>query len=183
MHACILLILTIWLRVIAQGRIIIPATKDRFTNNLPDLISTALCTHKYRWTRPITSNMGNYFLQYVRNCCKPIKLKKVRENVLRHGTTVIPILSERYSYSWAQMEKSNLEVFRNCVAKTVCPAIDRALKNCKNRVYPQLIGVITKTIQGFLFSTVARLTNKTDVTRSNIPSQFIGNDFMKFLYW
>ncbi len=25
----------------------------------------------------------------------PIKLKKVRENVLRHGTTVIPILSRK----------------------------------------------------------------------------------------
>ncbi len=30
------------------GRTIVPATKNRFTNNLPDFISNALCTHKYR---------------------------------------------------------------------------------------------------------------------------------------
>ncbi len=52
------------------GRIIIPATKDRFTNNLPDL-SQLLCV-------PINTDElehGNYLLQYVRNCC-PHKIKK-----------------------------------------------------------------------------------------------------------
>ncbi len=32
----------------SPGRTIVPTTKDRFINNLPDFILTALCTHKYK---------------------------------------------------------------------------------------------------------------------------------------
>ncbi len=60
------------------GRTIVPATKDRFTNNLPDL-SQLLCvpinTDKLD---TITSNMGTIFSNTLETVA-PIKLKKVRE--------------------------------------------------------------------------------------------------------
>ncbi len=65
------------------GRIIIPATKDRFTNNLPDL-SQLLCvpinTDELDTIKldTITSNMGTTFSNTIETVA-PIKLKKVRE--------------------------------------------------------------------------------------------------------
>ncbi len=60
------------------GRTIVPATKDRFTNNLPDL-SQLLCvpinTHELD---KMTSNMGTIFSNTLETVA-PIKLKKVRE--------------------------------------------------------------------------------------------------------
>ncbi len=60
------------------GRTIVPATKDRFTNNLPDL-SQLLCvpinTHELD---KMTSNMGTIFSNTL-EAVAPIKLKKVRE--------------------------------------------------------------------------------------------------------
>ncbi len=60
------------------GRTIFPATKDRFTNNLPDL-SQLLCvpinTHELD---EMTSNMGTIFSNTL-EAVAPIKLKKVRE--------------------------------------------------------------------------------------------------------
>jgi len=106
------------------GRIIIPATIDRFTNNLPDL-SQLLCV-------PITtdeldtiiSNVGTIFSNTLETVAS-IKLKKVRKNVLRHGTTVIPILSRKklviLSANGETLTWKSLELR----GKTVCPAIDR----------------------------------------------------------
>ncbi len=60
------------------GRTIVPATKDRFTNNLPDL-SQLLCvpinTHELD---EMTSNMGTIFSNTL-EAVAPLKLKKVRE--------------------------------------------------------------------------------------------------------
>ncbi len=62
------------------GRIIIPATKDRFTNNLPDL-SQPLCvpitTHELD---EMTSNMGTIFSNTL-GAVAPIKLKKFKFKV------------------------------------------------------------------------------------------------------
>ncbi len=60
------------------GRIIIPATKDRFTNNLPDwsqLLCVPINTNKQD---KMTSNMGSIFSNMLETVA-PIKLKKVRE--------------------------------------------------------------------------------------------------------
>ncbi len=60
------------------GRIIIPATKDRFTNNLPDL-SQLLCEPiNTDELDTITSNMGTIFSNTLETVA-PNKLKKVRE--------------------------------------------------------------------------------------------------------
>ncbi len=61
------------------GRTIVPATKDIFTNNLPDL-SQLLCVPIYtiELLDKITSNMGTIFSNTLETVA-PIKWKKVRE--------------------------------------------------------------------------------------------------------
>ncbi len=76
------------------GRIIIPATKDRFTNNLPDLSQLLCVPINTDELDTITSNMGTIFSNTLETVA-PIKLKRLEKNVLRHGTTVIPILSRK----------------------------------------------------------------------------------------
>ncbi len=75
---CILLILNIWLHVISPGRPIVPVTKDRFTNNLPDL-SQLLCVpiNKNELDKN-TRNIGTIFSNTLETDAS-IKLKKVRE--------------------------------------------------------------------------------------------------------
>ncbi len=77
------------------GRTIVPATKDRFTNNLPDLSQLLCVPITTDELDTITSNMGTIFSNTLETVA-PIKLKKrLDKNVLRHGTTVIPILSRK----------------------------------------------------------------------------------------
>ncbi len=60
------------------GRIIIPATKDRFTNNLPDLSQLLCVPINTDELDTITSNMVTIFSNALETVA-PIKLKKVRE--------------------------------------------------------------------------------------------------------
>ncbi len=60
------------------GRIIIPATKDRFTNNLPDLSQLLCVPINTDELDTITSNMGTIFSNTLETVT-PVKLKKVRE--------------------------------------------------------------------------------------------------------
>ncbi len=57
------------------GRIIIPATKDRFTNNLPDLSQLLCVPINTDELDTITSNMGTIFSNTLESVA-PIKLKK-----------------------------------------------------------------------------------------------------------
>ncbi len=59
------------------GRAIVPATKDRFTNNLPDL-SQLLCVPINNELDKMTSNMGTIFSNMLETVA-PIKFKMVRE--------------------------------------------------------------------------------------------------------
>ncbi len=106
------------------GRIIIPATKDRFTNNLPDLSQLLCVPINTDELDTITSNMGTIFSNTLETVA-PIKLKRLEKNVLRHGTTVIPILSRKIlvflSANGEKVTWKSLELR----GKTVCPAIDR----------------------------------------------------------
>ncbi len=76
------------------GRTIVPATKDRFTNNLPDLSQLLCVPINTNELDKMTSNMGT-ILSNTLETVAPIKLKRLEKNVLRHGTTVIPILSRK----------------------------------------------------------------------------------------
>ncbi len=60
------------------GRIIIPATKDRFTNSLPDLSQMLCVPINTDELDTITSNMGTIFSNTLETVA-PIKLKKFRE--------------------------------------------------------------------------------------------------------
>ncbi len=106
------------------GRTIVPATKDRLTNNLPDLsqlLDVPITTNELD---KITSNMGTIFSNTLETVA-PIILKSLEKNALRHGTTVIPILSRKKliilgangeNLTWKSLELRG---------KTVYPAIDR----------------------------------------------------------
>ncbi len=60
------------------GRTIVPATKDRFTNKLPDLSQLLCVPINTDELDTITSNMGTIFSNTLETVA-PIKLKKVRE--------------------------------------------------------------------------------------------------------
>ncbi len=72
----------------------------------------------------MTSNMDT-ILSNTLETVAPIKLKKVRENVLRHGTTVIPILSRKKLVILSANGEKLTWKFLELRGKTVCPAIDR----------------------------------------------------------
>ncbi len=77
------------------GRTIVPSTKDRFTNNLPDLSQLLCVPINTNELDKMTSNMGTIFSNMLETVA-PIKLKKrLEKNVLRYGTTVIPILARK----------------------------------------------------------------------------------------
>ncbi len=103
------------------GRTIVPATKDRFTNNLPDLSQLLCVPINTDELDKITSNMGTIFSNTLETVA-PIKIKKVRE---KHGTTVIPILSRKklviVSANGEKLTWKSLELR----GKTICPTIDR----------------------------------------------------------
>ncbi len=60
------------------GKTIVPATKDRFTNNLPDLSQLLCVPINTNELDKITSNMGTIFSKSLETVA-PIKLKKIRE--------------------------------------------------------------------------------------------------------
>ncbi len=77
------------------GRIIVPATKDRFTNNLPDLSQLLYVPINTDELNKITSNMGNIFSNTLETVA-PIKLKKVREKrAAPWYNTYTPLSQER----------------------------------------------------------------------------------------
>ncbi len=63
-----------------QGRTIVPATKDRFTNNLPELSQLLYVPITTDELDKITSNMGT-ILSNTLETVAPTKLKKVREKL------------------------------------------------------------------------------------------------------
>ncbi len=71
-RACCILLMAQHYR---PGRTIVPATKDRFTNNLPD-VSQLLCVPiNTNELDKITSNMGTIFSNTLETVA-PVKLKK-----------------------------------------------------------------------------------------------------------
>ncbi len=106
------------------GRIIIPATKDRFTNNLPDLSQLLCVPINTNELDKITSNMGTIFSNMLETVA-PIKLKNIREkravpwyNSYTHSLKKETRNLER---KWRKTNLKSLELH----GKTVCPAIDR----------------------------------------------------------
>ncbi len=114
------------------GRTIVPATKDRFTNKLPDLSQLLCVPINTDVLDKMTSKMGTIFSNMLETVA-PIKLKRLEKNVLRHGTTVIPILSSKklviLSANGEKLTWNSLELR----GKTVCPT---GSKSCQDRAYP-----------------------------------------------
>ncbi len=106
------------------GRIIVPATKDRFTNNLPDSSQLLCVPINTDELDTITSNLGTIFSNTLETVA-PIKLKKVREksaapwyssytHSLKKEIVILSANGEKLI--WKSLELRG---------KTVCPAIDR----------------------------------------------------------
>ncbi len=155
---CILLILTIWLLRYCPGRIIIPATKDRFTNNLPDLSQLLCVPINTDELDTITSNMGTIFSNKLETVA-PIKLKKVREkSAVPWFSTYTHSLKKETGILERKWRKANLEVFR-IAWKNSMTSYRQALKAATTEHIHKLIDNHQNNPR-FLFSTVARLTNK-----------------------
>ncbi len=159
------------------GRTIVPATKDRFTNNLPDLSQLLYVPITTDELDKITSNMGTIFSNMLETVA-PIKLKKVREKHAAswYNSYTHSLMKEtRNQRKW---RKTNLEVFR-IAWKNSMSSYRQALKTARTEYIRKLIDNHQNNPR-FLFSTVARLTNKQMSPDLNIPSQFNSNDFMNF---
>ncbi len=160
------------------GRTIVPATKDQFTNNLPDL-SQLLCvpinTHELD---EMTSNMGTIFSNTL-EAVAPLKLKKVREKCTApwYNSYTHSLKKETHNLE-RKWIKSNLEVFR-IAWKNSMSSYRKALKAARAEHIYKLIEN-NQNNPRFLFSIVTRLTNNQTPPHLNIPSQFNSNDFMNF---
>ncbi len=157
------------------GRNIVPATKDRFTNNLPDLSQLLCVSINTNELDKMTSNMGTIFSNTLETVA-PIKLIKVRE---KHASPWYNSYTHSLKKKTRNLElNTNLEVF--IIAwKNSKSSYRQALKAARTEHIRKLIDN-NQNNPRFLFSTVARLTNNQTSPDLNIPSQFNSNDFMNF---
>uniref|UniRef100_A0A9J8ATE3 Reverse transcriptase domain-containing protein n=1 Tax=Cyprinus carpio carpio TaxID=630221 RepID=A0A9J8ATE3_CYPCA len=161
------------------GRTIVPATKDRFANNLPDL-SQLLCvpinTHELD---KMTGNMGTIFSNTLEAVAPHQIEKKVREKrtVPWYNSNTHALKKETRSLE-RKWRKTNLEVLR-IAWKNSMSSYRQALKTARAEHIHKLIEN-NQNNPRFLFSTVARLTNNQTPPDLNIPSQLNSNDFMNF---
>ncbi len=81
------------------GRIIIPATKDRFTNNLPDLSQLLCVPINTDELDTITSNMVTIFSNTLELCCLHQIKKGQRKTCGAMVQQLYPFSQERNSYS------------------------------------------------------------------------------------
>ncbi len=106
------------------GRTIVPVTKDRFTNNLPDLSQLLCVPINTNELDKMTSNMGTIFSNMLETVA-PIKLKKVREKCAapwyNSYTHSLKKETRNLERKWRKLTWKFLELR----GKTVCPAIDR----------------------------------------------------------
>ncbi len=161
-----------------QGRTIVPATKDRFTNKLPDLSQLLCVTINTKELDKITTNIVNIFSNTLETIA-PIKLKKVREKraVPWYNSYTHSLKKETRNLE-RKWRKTNLEVFR-ITWKNSMSSYRQALKTARTKHIRKLIDN-NQNNPRLLFSTVARLTNNQMSPDLNIPSQFNSNDFMNF---
>ncbi len=150
------------------GRTIVPATKDRFKNNLPDLSQLLCVPININELDKITSNMGT-ILSNILETVAPIKLIKVREkraapwyNSFTHS---LRKKTRNLEHKW---RNTNLEVFR-IAWKNSMSSYRQALKAARTEHIRKLIDN-NQNNPRFLFSTVARLTNNQTSPDQNIPS-------------
>ncbi len=160
------------------GRTIVPATKYRFTNDLPDLSQLLYVPITTDELDKITSNMGTIFSSTLETVA-PIKFKKVREKCAapwyNNYTHSLKKETRNLECKW---RKTNLDVLR-IAWKNSMSSYRQARKAARTEHIRKLIDN-NQNNPRFLFSTVARLTNKQMSPDLNIPSQFNSNDIMNF---
>ncbi len=149
------------------GRTIVPATKDRFTNNLPDLFQLLYLPINTDELDKITSNMGTIFSNTLETVA-PIKLKKVREKrAAPWNNSYTHSLKEETRNLERKWRKTNMEVFR-IAWKNSMSSYRQALKVARTEHIRKLIDN-NQNNPRFLFSTLDKLTNKQMSPDLNIP--------------
>ncbi len=94
------------------GRTIVPATKDRFINNLPDLSQLLCVPINTNELDKITINLGTIFSNML-EMFVPIKLKKIREKRAAPGSnSYTHSLKKETRNLERKWRKTNLEIFR-----------------------------------------------------------------------
>ncbi len=149
------------------SRTIVPTTKDRFTNNLPDL-SQLLCVaiNKYELDE-MTSNIGTIFSNTL-EAVAPVKLKRLEINIPHHVTTVIPILSRKKLVILSTNGEKLIRKFLELCGKNSMSSYRQHIKAARAKHICKLIEN-NQNNPRFLFSTVARLTRfKIQKTLSSI---------------
>ncbi len=120
------------------GRTIVPTTKDRFTNNLPDLSQLLCVPINTNELDKITSNMGTIFSNTLETVA-PIKLKKVREKraapCYKSYTHSLKKETRNLKHNW---RKNYLEVFR-IACKNSMSSYRQALKTARTEHIRKLI--------------------------------------------
>ncbi len=120
------------------GRIIIPATKDRFTNNLLDLSQLLCVPINTDELDTITRNMGTIFSNTLETVA-PIKLKKVREkSAAPWYNSYTHSLKKETRNLERKWRKTNLEVFRIAWKNSVS-SYRQALKTARTEYIRKLI--------------------------------------------
>ncbi len=120
--------------------------------------------------------MGTIFSNILETVA-PIKLKKIREKrAVPWYNSYIHSLKKETRNLERKWRKTNLEVFR-IAWKNSMSSYKQTLKVARTEHIRNLIDN-NQNNPRFLFSTVARLTNKQISPNLNIPSHFNSNDFM-----
>ncbi len=109
---CILIILTIWLRVIVQAELLFQPLKTDSPITCRILCQLLCVPINTDELDKITSNMGTIFSNTLETVA-PIKLNKVREKYSAPWyNSYNPFSQERNSYLERKWRKTNLDVFR-----------------------------------------------------------------------
>ncbi|KAA0724041.1 putative RNA-directed DNA polymerase from transposon X-element [Triplophysa tibetana] len=161
-----------------QGRTITSTTKDSFVKNLPDLTPLITFPTNIESLDDMTSNMGTIFSNTL-EAVAPMKSKRINEKIIApwYNNTTRALKRETRKLE-RKCKQTQLEVFK-IAWKESASCYKKALKAAKAEHFRNLIEN-NKNNPRFLFSTIAKLTNKQTPPDLGIPPHLGSNEFMKF---
>ncbi len=124
------------------GRTIVPATKDRLTNNLPDLSQLLCVPINTNELDKMTSNMGTIFSNTLETVA-PIKLKKVRgkraapwynsyTHSLKIETRILSANGEKLTWKFLECVENSMSSYRQALKAARTEHISKLIDNNQN---------------------------------------------------
>ncbi|XP_057183270.1 uncharacterized protein LOC130549963 isoform X1 [Triplophysa rosa] len=161
-----------------QGRTITSTTKDSLAKSLPDLTTLITIPINTESLNDMTSKLGTNFSNTL-DAVAPMKSKKINEkNIAPWYNSTTRALKRETSKLERKWKQTQLEVFK-IAWKESANCYKKALKAAKAEHLRNLIET-NKNNPRFLFSKVAKLTNKQTSPDLGIPPHLGSNDFMNF---